>query len=89
MTDLGSGEAEVIALGLETPGCLVVLDDRLARRVAGLCRLELTGTLGILVRARREGLVPCLGDVIERLRDNGMWLGEGVVAAALRLAGER
>src|SRR5919202_2873 len=38
--DLGQGEAEVIALGLENPGSLLILDDSLARRIADLYRLK-------------------------------------------------
>ncbi len=48
VTSLGNGEKEVLALGLETPNHLLVLDDRHARRYAIAVGLEITGTLGIL-----------------------------------------
>ncbi|MDE0165420.1 MAG: hypothetical protein OXL36_10015 [Bryobacterales bacterium] len=51
VTSLGNGEKEVLALGLEMPGHLLVLDDRNARRYAAAAGLKITGTLGILVIA--------------------------------------
>ncbi len=52
---VGRGETEVIALGLEL-SCLVVLDDRKARLRARRAGLEITGTLGVLLRLHRLGL---------------------------------
>ena len=52
---VGKGEKEAIALGLEL-SCPVVLDDRKARLRARRAGLEVTGTLGILLRLRHVGL---------------------------------
>ena len=52
---VGRGEMEVIALGLEL-SCPVVLDDRKARLRARRAGLEITGTLGVLLRLHRLGL---------------------------------
>lgn len=46
ITDLGAGEAQVLALALEEPDSLVILDDRLARKVAQLQNIRLTRTRG-------------------------------------------
>ena len=46
VTDLGQGEAEVIALGIQDPECLLILDDSLGRRIADLYRLKYTGKIG-------------------------------------------
>ena len=53
--DLGAGEKEVLALGMQIPGAVVILDERLARLHAEALKLAFTGTLGILLRARVEG----------------------------------
>jgi uncharacterized protein len=55
ITDLGAGEAEALALALEEPRSLVILDDRLAREVAKLQSVRLTGTAGVLLKAKQEG----------------------------------
>jgi hypothetical protein len=55
IVDLGPGEAEVIGLGLEHPGSLLILDDRLARQVAALNRIAYTGTVGVLIKGKQAG----------------------------------
>ncbi len=88
IVDLGSGEAEVIALGLEHPGSLLILDDLLARRVAALNHLLFTGTLGVLIKAKQAGHLESVRPVIESLRAAGHWLGDALVATVLVQAGE-
>src|SRR5262245_60247987 len=55
VVDLGAGEAEAIALALASPGSLLILDDQLGRRIARLSHLTMTGTLGVLVKAKQAG----------------------------------
>ncbi len=88
IVDLGPGEAEVIALGLEHPGGLLILDDQLARRVATLSHLTYTGTLGVVMKAKQAGHLQTIRPVIERLRASGLWLHDELVAMALAQAGE-
>jgi predicted nucleic acid-binding protein len=86
--DLGSGEAEAIALAVANPGSLLILDDSLGRRIAHLNRVTYTGTLGVLVKAKREGLLPSISPVIEALRETTMHLTQSLIEMVLREAGE-
>lgn len=86
--DLGQGEAEVIALGLENPRSLLVFDDSLARRIADLYGLKYTGTLGVLVKAKQSGYLSAVAPVINMLRSKGMWLTDKIISDVLRLSGE-
>ncbi len=86
--DLGQGEAEVIALGLENPDSLLILDDSLGRRIADLYSLKCTGTLGVLIKAKQSGYLSAVAPVITRLRSQGMWLTDKIVNDVLRLSGE-
>ena len=88
VVDLGRGEAEVIALGLELEGSLLVLDDQLARRIAKLNRLSFTGTIGVLVRAKLKGFLPSVRPVLKELKKTTMWLPEELVKLALEEANE-
>ncbi len=54
VTDLGPGEREVLAMALETPDSVCVLDDALARQVARALQLRITGTLGVLTPIRHS-----------------------------------
>jgi hypothetical protein len=56
-----------LALALASPGSLVILDDGLARRYAAHLALRLIGTLGVLVRAKRQGLITAVAPVLDQL----------------------
>ena len=86
--DLGVGEAQVIALGLELGGSLLVLDDRLARRMARVNGLPVTGTLGILLRAKEAGFLTAIRPTLEQLQKTTMWLPEELVHLVLAEAKE-
>lgn len=65
VADLGPGEREALALALESPGSLVILDDGLARRYAAHLGVRLIGTLGVLLRAKKQRLIPAVAPVLE------------------------
>jgi len=88
VTDLGPGEREVLALALETPGSICVLDDALARQVARTLQLRFTGTLGILIDAKRAGLLVAIRPLLEQLDALGFRLAAHTRTAVLKLAGE-
>ena len=68
ISDLGAGESEVLMLALETPGSTVILDDMLARQMAESLELPLTGTLGLLLDAKRAGLIRQVSPLLEQLQ---------------------
>jgi len=88
LTDLGPGEAEVIGLALEHPGSRVILDDQLGRRVAAVNRLTITGTLGVVLKAKQAGLLAGVEPIIAELRQAGLWLDDALVELVLSQAGE-
>jgi uncharacterized protein len=67
-TTLHLGESEAIALAVQVHAGLVLIDEREARAVATLLGLRVTGVLGVLLRAKREGAVASLRQEIEALR---------------------
>ncbi|MDE2916633.1 MAG: DUF3368 domain-containing protein [Nitrospira sp. SB0675_bin_23] len=89
VTNLGDGEMEVLALGLETPDALLILDDRRARRHALALGLKFSGTLGIMLLAKERGILAAVKPVIERLEALGFRLGPETRQSVLELAGER
>ena len=88
LVDLDRGEAEVIALAQELNADLVILDERLARRHAKRVGLTLTGTLGVLLKAKQVGQVDAVAPLIEQLRLGGIRLSHAVIAEVLDLADE-
>ena len=86
--DLGSGELAVLALGLEHPGRVVLLDDQLARRVAQAAGLTVWGTLKILLEVKSQGLAERIEPFVNKLEDAGMWISDDVRQRVLALANE-
>jgi predicted nucleic acid-binding protein len=81
-------EAEVIALAVELEASRVLLDDQDARRSARLYGLQPMGTLGLLLEAKRHGLLPAIGPEIERLARTNFYFSSALVEEILKAAGE-
>ncbi len=88
ITDLGAGETATLALALESGDAVVILDDALARRHAHRLGLRFTGTLGLLIDAKRVGLIMAVSPVLDELQRLRFWLSASTREAVLRLAGE-
>ncbi|MEW6690278.1 MAG: DUF3368 domain-containing protein [Pseudomonadota bacterium] len=88
VTDLGAGEAEVLMLGLETPGTVVLLDDALARDIARAHHTPLKGTLGVLLEAKQRGLIHEVKPLLDRLQELRFRLAPHTRTAVLKLACE-
>ena|SRR5437879_617443 len=86
--DLGEGETEVLTLALESHDAVVVLDDRLARKVADDLGLRFTGTLGLLIDAKKKGLVSTIEPLLDQLQSLRFRLSPATRAAVLKLVGE-
>jgi predicted nucleic acid-binding protein len=86
--DLGVGEREVLALALEHPGSLVILDDSSARRFAERLGLALTGTLGLLLKAKQVGRIDLVHPYLKQLEALNFRLDPRTRSNVLKLAGE-
>jgi predicted nucleic acid-binding protein len=87
--ELGPGESAVIAAAHHLGARLVLLDERRARRIAEHAYgLRVKGSAGILVSAKRAGLVPLLRPLLEKMRDQGYYLSQRIIDRALAEAGE-
>jgi uncharacterized protein len=86
--ELGAGESEAIALASEKE-MSVLLDDRRARLLARRLGLPIIGTVAVLVRARRAGLLTAVAPVLEDLERNGFFLSQELKREALVMSGEQ
>jgi predicted nucleic acid-binding protein len=82
------GEASVIQPALDEGSDTVILDELKARRLATAVGLHVTGTLGLLVQARRSGHLPSVRKAVTALEHRGMWIAPALVRQAIQLAGE-
>ncbi|MGK7900639.1 MAG: DUF3368 domain-containing protein [Hormoscilla sp.] len=88
VTELGSGEKEAIALALEIPDSLVILDDALGRRCAGQLGVKFTGTLGVLLKAKQAGHLSAVAPILDQLDALRFRLDASTRATVLKLAAE-
>lgn len=86
--DLGKGEAEALALALLENDHLLIIDDLLAREIAKLQMIKFTGTAGVLLKAKKQGLVPGVKPILNNLKDLGFFLSDSVFSNILKLSGE-
>jgi predicted nucleic acid-binding protein len=86
---LDKGEAAVIQLALNEKVQTVCIDEPRGRRIARLSGLSLTGSIGILLRAKKEGYPLSIRKAIHQMKDKGIWLSERVIIFALEQSGEQ
>lgn len=85
---LDTGEAAVIQLALEQGIEWVCMDDRKGRRAALAVGLKVVGSLGLLVMAKKLGIVPEIRPIIDRLMSEGQWYHGDLLQQVLRAVGE-
>ena len=88
LKSLGSGEREVLALASSRADHLILFDDAAARQHARELGLRFTGTLGILLKAKRAGHLVEIGSILDKLESKNFRLDKKTRAAMLKLAGE-
>lgn len=87
-SSLDDGESEAIALSLESGADLILLDDSDAREKARIYGLTVTGTLGVLLHAKKDRKIGSLKENIIKLRESGFWVSDFVEKRLLEASGE-
>lgn len=85
---LHDGEVEVMILAQEQKADLIILDDNAAKKTAKYLGLTVTGTLGVLVKAKRQGIIEEVRPILSEMKQNGFYIGRAVERMVLDQAGE-
>ena len=85
---IDKGESSAIALALETPDSTIILDDNKARKIAYQLGLTYTGTIGIIVKAKLQGLIPSVKPILAKIKQTDFRIGLEIELQALREANE-
>jgi predicted nucleic acid-binding protein len=85
---LDLGEASVIQLALDKNISTVCIDEAVGRRIARLSGLSVTGSIGILLRAKREGYPMSIKTAIQKMLNHNIRLSQSVIDFAVKEAGE-
>lgn len=76
---LGEGESSVLSFTLEHPNYWAIIDDREARRCAMTLGCRHTGTVGVIVLAKRRNIIPSVRECLNNLQSAGLWLSEDFI----------
>jgi len=83
--DLDAGEAEAIALALEMEADLLLMDERLGRETARHLGLRYVGLIGVLITAKRKGLIDTVKPYLDELREvAGFYVSDALYARVLQ-----
>lgn len=76
--ELDPGEASAIALAVQHDAPTLIIDERKGRNVAKRLQLKVTGTLGIIIKAKEEGIIDSGKKVLDKLEEHGFWLSMSI-----------
>src|SRR6056297_803244 len=86
---LDTGEASAIALALDCDNVLLVLDDLKGRKEAEKLGFKITGTLGVLFKAKQLGIINELKVYLEKLKNVGFRISEKIETEILKRSNEK
>lgn len=87
---LHAGEVEVMILAQESPQAdLLIIDDAAAKKTAKFLNLTVTGTLGVLIKAKQLGYLDNVSDCLKEMQRCGFYISPKIANLVLKQAGEK
>ncbi len=87
-TKLHDGEVEVMILAQEKQADLVVIDDNAAKKTAEYLGLTVTGTMGVLIKAKKLGYLNAVRPILNEIKENGFYISTALEKMVMEQAGE-
>jgi len=86
--ELDLGEASGIALALEMPDSLLIIDEKKGRNYANRLGINMIGILGVLIRAKEKGIIETLRPILNKLNECDFRMSEKLETDILKRVGE-
>ena len=68
---------------------MTIIDEKLGRFHAKHADLKVTGTIGILIKAKNQGIIEDVKPLLYELTEKGIWISEKLITEILKQAGEQ
>ncbi|MBU0498736.1 MAG: DUF3368 domain-containing protein [Gammaproteobacteria bacterium] len=88
LLSLDRGERDTLDMALKLGAKRVIIDERIGRDMAELIGLSVVGTLGVLLKAKEQGLIPSFHEAVILMQANGVRYHPNPVDRLRRMAGE-
>lgn len=88
LKELDEGEASSIALAVEHINSLLIIDEKDGRKIAASFNIQIIGTLGILLQAKRSNLIPSFKDCLDKIVSKGFRVSPLLIEKFLNESGE-
>lgn len=85
---LHAGEVEAIILAEEENANLLIMDDNAAKKTAKYLGFQVTGTLGVIVKAKQNGYIENVEKYLDLLINDGLYVDVKTKEMVLKMAGE-
>jgi predicted nucleic acid-binding protein len=82
------GETQAMLLYKEVAADYLLIDDKRGRKVAKINQIKTVGSLGVLLQAKRAGIIPYVAPLIEQIAANSVFMSESLMRTVLELADE-
>lgn len=86
--DIGMGEASSIALALEFDDSLLIIDEKKGRKVAVDLKIEIIGSLGVLIKAKEKGVIKSVKEILALIDKTNFRISQSIREKVLRASGE-
>lgn len=83
-----AGETAAMLLYKEMQADYLLIDDKRGRKVAAINQINTIGSLGVLLLAKRIGLIPSIAPLLVQIKASPVFISKGLIQTVLELAGE-
>lgn len=88
LLELDRGEKHTLDMALKAKADRVIIDEKLGRALAEYIGLSVTGTLGLLLKAKQAGWIPSFRESVEGMQAQGIRYHPALIERLAILIGE-
>ena len=82
------GETQAMLLFKQLSADYLLIDDKRGRKVATINQIKTVGSLGVLLQAKRSGLIPAIAPLLQQIAESPVFISTKLIRTVLELAGE-